>query len=87
MASVFKNQHDVLPCFGEAGDGVKSCQAADETVHGRVQVFIANHCNHNQKIFTQAHNTNDEEDLNGNLNLMAVCGLFGQHSNIVSHDA
>lgn len=86
MASIFKNQHDVLPGFGEAGDGVKSRQAADEAVHGRVQVFIANHCHHNQKVFTQAYNTNEEEDLDGNLNLTAVCGLFGQSSTVVSHD-
>lgn len=82
MTSVFKNQHNILPGLREAGDGVKSCQAADKAVHGRVQVFIPNYGHHNQKVFTQTHNTNDEKDLDGNLHLVAVCGLFS----IVSHD-
>ena len=82
LSYVSKQNHQGLAAFGEAGDGVEGCQAADEAVHGRVEVPVPNDGHHNQQVLGQAHCANDEKDWDRDLNLRAVrlvrcCSIHG----------
>lgn len=53
-ATVSEGDHQRLEGFGEAGDGVECCQAADEAVHGRVKVTVPDDRHHHQEVLSQA---------------------------------
>lgn len=72
VAHVCKRDHHVLPRLGDAGDGVEGRQAADEAVHGRVKVPVPQNGHHDQQVLSQAHKTDGEEDVDGNVHLGAV---------------
>lgn len=72
LSHVGKHNHQVLPGFGEAGDGVEGRQAADEAVHGRVEVPVPYDGHHNQQVLGQARYADGEEEREGHLQLGAV---------------
>lgn len=72
VAHISKHDHQVLPGFGDAGDGVEGRQAADEAVHGRVKVPVPHNGHHDQKVLSQAHHADGEEEGDGDLHLGAV---------------
>lgn len=72
LPHVRKDDHQVLPGLGEAGDGIEGRQAADEAVHRRVQVPVPHDGHNNQQVLNQAHHTDGEEDREGDLHIGAV---------------
>lgn len=77
MPHVCKHDHHVLPRLGDAGDGVKGRQAADEAVHGWVKVPVPENGHYDQQVLSQAHQTDGEEDVDGNIHLWAVWSVDG----------
>lgn len=73
VAHVGEGEHEVLEGFGGAGDGVEGGEAADEAVHGHVQVPVAQDGHHDQQVLRQAHGADGEEDRERDNNLGAVC--------------
>lgn len=73
VAHVGEGEHEVLEGFGGAGDGVEGGEAADEAVHGHVQVPVAQDGHHDQQVLRQAHGADGEEDRERDDNLGAVC--------------
>lgn len=72
VPQVWKHNHHVLPRLGDAGDGVEGRQAADEAVHGWVKVPVPDNGHYDQQVLRQAHQTDGEEDVDGNIHLWAV---------------
>lgn len=72
VAHVSKHDHQVLPGLGDACDGVEGRQAADEAVHGRVEVPVPHDGHHDQQVLSQAHHAHGEEEGDGDLHLGAV---------------
>ena len=77
VSSIHKHQHHVLYRLGEAGDGVEGRQAADEAVHGRVEVTVVHDGHHHQQVLHQTHHPHGEEEGHGQTDLLAV-GLIGR---------
>lgn len=72
LSHISKHNHQVLPGLGEAGDGVEGRQAADEAVHGRVEVPVPYDGDNNQEVLGQARQSNGEEEGEGDFDVRAV---------------
>lgn len=66
---------DGFPGVGDAHQHVGHSQAADEEVHGRVQVLVFHDGTDDQDVFQKAHDTKDEEHLGGDIELLACFRL------------
>lgn len=72
VSHISKHNHEVFQGFGQTGDGVEGCQAADEAVHWRVEVSVPYDSYHNKEVLCKAHRSDGEEDGVGNHHLRTV---------------
>lgn len=71
VVAVDDGDHDGLQGIGHAHQHVGHGQAAEEEVHGRVQVAILDHSQDDQDIFHQADDAQRQEDLRLDEDLLA----------------
>lgn len=64
-----------LPGVGDTHQHVGHGQAADEEIHGRVQVFVFHYGTNDQDVFQQTDDAKDEEHLSGDVELLACFRL------------
>lgn len=72
VASVDERYDDGLRRVGDADQHIGYCEAADEKVHGGVEVLVFNDRSNNQDVLQQADDAQSEEDLSGDQKLLVA---------------
>ncbi len=75
-----------LQSLAEAGDGVKHSQVADEAVHGGVKVPVLDDGYDHQRFWLRLATAMTMNTWLGDLNLSAVCGVWGWSFSARVHD-